>query len=158
MKEINKHTTYDVVNYEDKDYELIYDFKKVSYKKYVESIWGAWDDIKQHEFFEKYINAQKSRIKIIVIDGKKIGYVDDQMIDENTYEIVNICILPEYQGKGIGTNILKQMLEEHKQYKILIQCFIENPVSKLYERLGFKEYERSKTHIKLSKAGLYSQI
>ena len=52
------------------------------------------------------------------------GFYNDEIINEETYEVGNICILPEYQGKGIGTNILKTKIEEHKHQDIIIQYLI----------------------------------
>jgi len=134
--------------YEDNDYNFIYELKKNAYKKYVEEIWGEWNDEKQHMFFDNYIAQQKDRIKIIVLDGKDVGYFDDKL-DKTTYEVVNIIVLPECQGKGIGTQILKNAIAENKDKDIDIQCFLTNPVVDLYKRLGFEECERTKTHIKL---------
>ncbi|MBE5735416.1 MAG: GNAT family N-acetyltransferase [Clostridiales bacterium] len=144
---------YNFRKYEDKDYNFIYELKKNAYKKYVEEIWGEWNDEKQHLFFDNYIAQQKDRIKIIVIDGTDIGYFDDKA-DENNYEVVNIIVQPEYQGKGIGTQILKNVIEENRNKDIDIQCFLTNPVVYLYKRLGFVEYEKTNTHIKLKMKAL----
>ena len=135
-------------NYNDNDYNLIYDLKKQAFQGYVNHFWGLWDDEKQHEFFDNYIKAQRDRIKIIVLDGKDIGYFDDKLCG-NEYEIVNIIIKPEYQGKGVGTEILKTAIKEHLKNEVHIQCFKTNPVKNLYFKLGFEEIEQTKTHIKM---------
>ena len=135
-------------NYNDNDYNLIYDLKKQAYQEYVKYFWGLWDDEKQHEFFNNYIKNQRDRIKIIVLDGKDIGYFDDKLCG-NEYEIVNIIIKPEFQGKGIGTEILKNAIKEHLKNEIHIQCFKTNPVKNLYFKLGFEEIEQTNTHIKM---------
>ena len=135
-------------NYNDNDYNLIYDLKKQAYQEYVKYFWGLWDDEKQHEFFDTYINNQRNRIKIIVLDGKNIGYFDDKLCG-NKYEIVNIIIIPEYQRKSVGTEILKNTIKEHLKNEIYIQCFKTNPVKNLYFKLGFEEIQQTKTHIKM---------
>ena len=68
--------------------------------------------------------------------------------------MVNIIVQPEYQGKGIGTQILKNVIKENKNKNIDIQCFLTNPVVYLYKRLGFVEYEKTNTHIKLKMKAL----
>ena len=118
-------------NYKEKDYELIYNLKKQAYKEYVAHFFEIWDDEKQHEFFDNYIKNQRDRIKIIMLNG------------------INIIDKPEYQGKGIGTDILKNTIKEHLKNEILIQCFKTNPVKNLYFKLGFEETEQTKTHIKM---------
>lgn len=135
-------------NYNDNDYNLIYDLKKQAFQGYVNHFWGLWDDEKQHEFFDNYIKAQRDRIKIVVLDGKDVGYFDDKLCG-NEYVIVTIIIKPEYQGKGIGTEILKNAIKEHLKNEVHIQCFKTNPVKNLYFKLGFEEIELTKTHIKM---------
>lgn len=67
------------------------------------------------------------------------------------YEVGNICIIPEYQGKGIGTRILKYKLEENKDRDIEILYFKQNPIGKLYERLGFVLNGETEFHYQMMK-------
>lgn len=81
--------------------------------------------------------------------GSKIGilqaYETDQYGDpdgksKDWFYIADIYIIPEYRGKGIGSQILKPLLDSHK--KILLMVLKENPRAKsLYEKLGFKVSE-----------------
>lgn len=130
------------INYELKkaselDYEFIYNLKKDAYLKYVEANWGIWNEELQRELFKKFIETYKEELKIIYLDGKKIGFYHGQTLDNGDYEIGNICIILEYQGKGIGTQILNDILNIYKNHDIYLQFFKQNPVGKLYERLGF---------------------
>lgn len=131
---INRYTTR---KYNDEDYEFVYQLKKDSYIKYVEANWGTWNEEDQRKYFEKFINTVKNDSLIICDGQKRIGFYNGEQLDEYTYEVGNICIIPEYQGKGIGTKLLKGILEEHKEEDVKIQYFKQNPVGKLYERLGF---------------------
>lgn len=64
-------------------------------------------------------------------------------VEDGSYEIGNICIIPEYQGKGIGTQILTDIIKLHKEQDLHLQYFKQNPVGKLYEKLGFvHDYEK----------------
>lgn len=56
------------------------------------------------------------------------------------------AILPEYQGKGIGTQILLNVLEENKDVRIYLKTYKENPARNLYQRVGFKKYDETETH------------
>ena len=67
------------------------------------------------------------------------------------YGIENICIIPEYQRKGIGTKILKDIIEKYNETNIEIQYFKQNPVGNLYERLGFEKYGENNFHYKMIK-------
>ena len=41
-------------------------------------------------------------------EATKIGFYNGGVLENGNYEVKNICILPEYQGKGIGTKLLKE--------------------------------------------------
>lgn len=117
--------------------EFVYQIKKNAYKKYVEECWGKWDEDAQRKYFDTFINQVEKDAWIIQLNGVDIGFYNGMKIDDETYEIGNICIIPEYQGKGIGTSVLKDIIKLHENQNILIQYFKQNPVGKLYERLGF---------------------
>ena len=117
--------------------KFIYEVKKEAYKKYVEECWGAWIEEEQLKYYEKFIETVKNDTWIIQLNGKNIGFYNGVSLEDGSYEIGNICIIPEYQGKGIGTQILKDIIEIHKEQDIYIQYFKQNPVGRLYKKLGF---------------------
>lgn len=132
---------YNMRPYIDNEYhnfkEFVYQTKKQAYKKYVEENWGEWDEQVQRDLFDKFINNVSNDVWIIQLNGKNIGFYNGQELEDGSYEIENICIIPEYQDKGIGTQVLKDILELHKEQDIHLQYFKSNPVKKLYEKLGF---------------------
>ena len=95
-----------LVPYTDKDYEFVYEVKKNAYKKYVEECWGSWVEDDQRKYFEKFINTVKDNAYIIMDGDNKIGFYNGEILENGNYEVGNICIIPEYQGKGIGSKIL----------------------------------------------------
>lgn len=141
----------ELIPYVDEDYEFVYEVKKDAYKKYVEECWGAWIEEDQRKYFENFINNVRDNAFIIMSGDTKIGFYNGEVLENGNYEVGNICIIPEYQSKGIGTKILKDKLEEYKNYDIELQYFKQNPVGNLYRRLGFipdKEKEFHYTMIK----------
>ena len=92
------------------DNEFIYNVKKQVYQKYVEENYGQWDERAQRKLFSKFISENSKYINIIVLDGKNIGFYNEKKIDDNTYELGNICIIPEYQNKGIEKAILEEKI------------------------------------------------
>ena len=133
------------------DYDFIYNVKKKCYKKYVEYYYGKWNDKDQREYFGKFIDQVKDNAYIIEVDGVDIGFYNGEDIDNDTYEIGNICILEKYQGRGIGTKILTYILEKYKNQNITIQYFKINPVGNLYKRLGFVLDGESEFHFQMIK-------
>ena len=138
-----------LIQYTDEDYEFVYEVKKNAYKKYVEECWGAWIEEDQRTYFEKFMNSVKDNTFIIMFGDKKIGFYNGQINKDGNYEIENICIIPEYQGNGIGSKILRDKIKENKDKNIEIQYFKQNPVGKLYERLGFISNGETEFHYKM---------
>ena len=128
---------YKLIPYNENYKEFIYQVKKNAYIKYVENYWGPWNEEDQRKFYDNFINQVKDDLWIIQLNGKDIGFYNGLTLEDGTYEVGNICIIPEYQGRGIGTQVLKDILELHKEQDIHIQYFKINPVGKLYEKLGF---------------------
>lgn len=137
------------INYTDDDYDFVYEMKKNSYKDYVEINYGEWNEQVQKEMFIEFINTYKKYIKIIMVDGEKIGFYHTQPINEKLYEFGNICIKKKYQGKKIGTSILISEIQKHNNQDITLRVFKQNPARKLYERLGFKIHEETAHHYKM---------
>ena len=140
-----------LVPYTEDNYEFVYDVKKNAYKKYVEECWGSWIEEDQRKLFEKFISTVKDNTYIIMDGDKKIGFYNGEILENGNYEVGNICIISEYQGKGIGSKILKDILEENKDKDIEIQYFKQNPVGRLYERLGFVSNGETKFHYQMIK-------
>ena len=143
--------TIQLVPYTESDYEFVYEVKKNAYKKYVEECWGSWVEEDQRKYFEKFITTVKDNAFIIMDGDKKIGFYNGEVLENGNYEIGNICIIPEYQGKGIGTKILKDKIEENKDRDIEIQYFKQNPVGSLYARLGFVPNGETEFHYQMKK-------
>jgi ribosomal protein S18 acetylase RimI-like enzyme len=71
----------------------------------------------------------------------RLSSADDQgfaYIDDETPEL-GIALLPQYRGQGIGTALLKHLLEAAKNLysSISLSVSANNPAIRLYERLGF---------------------
>lgn len=79
---------------------------------------------------------------IIERDGKAVGRL---WIDEwrDQIRLVDIALLPEARGTGIGTNLLRDVLQRGaaagKPVTIHVEGF--NPALRLYQRLGFQQVD-----------------
>ena len=105
-----------------------------------------WDkdllNIKNH-----YLNNQGDFL-IALMNNKVIGMGGLRKVDKLTCEIKRMRVNVNFQRKGIGTLILKTLIEKACEfgYKRIILDTSENQQSakRLYERYGFKEYRRGK--------------
>jgi predicted GNAT family N-acyltransferase len=147
---------YNMRPYIDNEYynyrEFIYNTKKNAYKKYVEECWGSWNENDQRKYFDNFINSVCDDTWIIQLNGTDIGFYNGATLEDGSYEIGNICIIPEYQGKGIGTQVLKDVMELHKNQDLHIQYFKQNPVGALYSRLGFIPNGETQYHYQMIKS------
>jgi GNAT superfamily N-acetyltransferase len=94
----------------------------------------------QHAFYQE--QYRDTRFEVILRDGQPIGrlYVA-RWADE--IRIVDIALLPEHRGGGIGTGILRDLLAEAAAAGKRVRIHVErlNPARRLYERLGFAPVE-----------------
>lgn len=144
---------YKLKDYKNEDYNFIYDIKKISYKKYVEEYYGEWIEKQQLEMFDKYLSMSAKNIKLIEVQGETIGFLEGFENLSGEYEIGNICILPKFQGQGIGSVILKDILFKYKNKNVYLRVFKSNPAQNLYKRLGFEIIEETRTHFNMIKHG-----
>src|SRR4030042_2795365 len=117
----------------------------IAFKTLVENQYGYWNVIDQDRYFENSWNYEQTNvIQKNMID---CGYVK---IIENEKEIIldDIAIDPSFQNKGIGTKIIKDILEKAITKKCSVKLIIslKNNAFNLYKRLGFKEYGKTNTH------------
>lgn len=133
-----------------KDLEFILKLRRMTLKPFIEQIWG-WDEKYQTEEFQH--NFAPERNQIIVFQGNDIGVLE-LLEDHHKMNIIELEILPEYQGKGIGSDILRNILAagESKKKSVNVGCFKNNEYAmQLYCYLGFKYSSETPTHILLEK-------
>jgi len=126
-------------------YDFIYYVKKITLKEHIDKIWG-WDEEYQQNDYRECFMPHKN--KVIVCNSEEAGFLETSEEDNIVY-IVELEILPEYQGKGIGSSIIKDIIEyaSGAQKRVKLGCFkINTDAKRLYERLGFKVIEETETH------------
>ncbi|MDE1871350.1 MAG: GNAT family N-acetyltransferase [Candidatus Micrarchaeota archaeon] len=78
---------------------------------------------------------------LVAEDNSKIlgfaGYIQSWM-DYNFYQMFWVNVLPEHQGKGIGTTLVKRIIQLIKNKKDAYFILLTTTKPKFYERFGFK--------------------
>lgn len=110
-----------------------------------------WSEPEKEAFLRLQFDAQDrhyqehfpaAAFQIIELDAQPIGrlYVD-RRADE--IRLIDIALLPEFRGAGIGTALLMELIDEAaaagKPLRIHVERF--NPALRLYQRLGFRPLE-----------------
>jgi ribosomal protein S18 acetylase RimI-like enzyme len=76
--------------------------------------------------------------KIVIVEGAPAGrlIVDDS---GQHIEVIDVALLPEFRGQGIGTSILRGVLThaDHKGRAVRLHVEKQSRAVRLYERLGF---------------------
>jgi GNAT superfamily N-acetyltransferase len=131
------------------DYCFYYYVRKETVREYIEKTYG-WDSKVQKENHRKYFNINMQNKHIIELECKKIGLLN--YIEEiNCIEIDQLFILPKYQNKGIGSIILKEIINtgKNKNKPIILEVLKSNiKAQRFYNKLGFIEYDQTDTEIK----------
>jgi GNAT superfamily N-acetyltransferase len=124
-----------VIPADDSHYDFVYRLKKEVYGGYIAQIWG-WDEKVQKEFFAKEWRRHKPGV--IFYDSRPIGtYCLTK--NEGSYHLERFYILPEYQNKGIGTFVLKDIIASADKARLPVRLMwlSINPAASLYRRMGF---------------------
>lgn len=121
-----------------------------------------WSDDQKAAFVGMQFDAQDSYYRehyepatfdVIEVDGEPAGrlYVARW---EDDIRIIDIALLPEYRGRGIGTALLRELLDEAAACakRLSIHVEVNNPARQLYERLGFVPVEERGVYL-LMQAG-----
>lgn len=132
----------------DADYLWLWALKRTTMKAYVEQTWGPWDDAAQAARFRQ--NFQPLHVHVIVSGGEDAGLLH---VERNPGEIflVNIQIAPEFQNRGLGTEVMHSLLAEARREKLplRLQVLKVNPARRLYERIGFAVTGETATHYQM---------
>lgn len=123
------------------DFEFLRRLHRAALKDYIAQTWG-WEEEYQEQRFKKEFDPNDG--EIIVANGEDAGFLWTKEKETETF-LVSIRLLPDHQNKGIGTKIILDLVERSTR-PIRLQVLKVNPAKNLYERLGFKIYEETKTH------------
>jgi ribosomal protein S18 acetylase RimI-like enzyme len=113
---------------------------------------------------QKALHQCVPTLSLVAVEGKTIlGYtlVCKKITKEyysflrnipNCYELAFLGILPESQGRGLGSRLLKETLQAIFQVSTHFTCWlvvdmINLPATKLYEKFGFRRWAETRTMI-----------
>ena len=110
-----------------------------------------WSDEQKAAFVRQQFEAQDAYYRdnydpvtfdVIEVDGASAGRLYVARWDDEI-RIIDIALLPEYRGRGIGTELLRALLDEAAEAgkRLSIHVELNNPARRLYDRLGFTPIE-----------------
>ena len=128
------------------DYQFIWNLGKVTMHDYVDAIWG-WDDAWQENRFRSNFDPGNWDVIVAVsaVSGVDAGAIQVLTEPDEIY-LSNIYLLPEWQGKGIGTLLVGLLIDRARASNVPLTLNVlkSNPRAKrLYERLGLTVVDES---------------
>jgi ribosomal protein S18 acetylase RimI-like enzyme len=109
-----------------------------------------WDDAQKAAFIAHQFAAQHrhyaaydhTKLDVIELDGEPIGRLYVRRVPSEI-RIVDIALVPACRGGGIGTALLRALIDEAAAAGAPLRIHVEkhNPALRLYERLGFTQIE-----------------
>lgn len=121
-----------------------------------------WSDEQKAAFVQQQFESQDAYYRehydpatfdVIEVDGEPIGRLYVARWEEEI-RIIDIALVPEHRGRGIGTVLLRDLLDEGARTGKRVSIHVErdNPALRLYERLGFAPVEDRGVYLLLEAA------
>jgi len=121
-----------------------------------------WSDEQKAAFVQQQFEAQDAYYRehydpatfdVIEVDGEPAGrlYVARW---EDEIRVIDMALLPEHRGRGMGTALLRDLLDEGARTgkRLSIHVELNNPARQLYERLGFAPVEERGVYVLMEAA------
>lgn len=110
-----------------------------------------WTDEHKAAFVESQFDAQAAAYEgaypdgeflVVLVDGRAAGRLYLGLLP-GELRVVDIALLPEHRGRGIGTALVRAVLRRADRDRLRVTLHVEpwNPAKRLYERLGFETVE-----------------
>ena len=117
------------------DSDFIYRLVERTMRGYVEQIWGSFSE----EYNRKQVAEQIAVYSIVELGGNDVGALAVERHDTHI-QLAQIYILPDYQNRGIGTSLVRDLVGEARRSgkPLRLRVLSVNPARALYEREGFR--------------------
>lgn len=106
----------------------------------------------QSSIQESQYSSQYPQLERFVVfqDGAPIGRLYISKCDDD-WVLVDIAVLPSQQGKGIGTQLLQDLIISAKTAgrTIRLHVIMDNPAKDWYRRHGFEEVARAEPYVEM---------
>lgn len=132
------------------DSEFAYLTKKAVFRQYVEQVWG-WDEEEQRQLHLRRFSSQE--FSVIQFSDVNVGIMAI-VLEPDCVKLNQVFILPEYQGRGIGTACTKRVIEDAAAAELSVRLRVLKVNSRaiaFFQKLGFKKIGESDTHVRMER-------
>ena len=145
MKQGTNNETISLRTATQNDSSFAFEIKKAALAEYVRETCG-WDEDEQSKLHEQRFRPSATRI--IMYQEKDIGLLTTRETDDHL-QLLQLFLLPEVQGKGIGSLVLIEVLSEARRARrvVTLRVLKSNPrARKFHEHHGFSLAGETETH------------
>lgn len=122
--------------------EIIVFGKRVAYRPIFNNDFVSFNELQVINLIEEYRNNATVIDNMLVYDDGIIKGVINRVFEDDTVEICDFYVEPFFKGKGIGKELIQQVILEaqmSKKSKIFLWVIEDNlSARKFYENNGFK--------------------
>lgn len=137
------------------DANFLWELHVLALKPHVSAVYG-WDEAFQRRYYLENYSTLNSQV--IQVAGEDAGVL---AIEETPlgYILSSIELLPKYQGMGIGSQLISDLLEKAATtgQPVSLRTLKDTPARQLYERLGFQVIGETEVHYWMRKEGRPAQ-
>ncbi|WP_185859197.1 GNAT family N-acetyltransferase [Vreelandella populi] len=118
------------------DLDFVWSAYSNAYQEVVECQFGAWEGKLQRSAFDE--KWHQGGFEVLQLNGTSVGAV--WVTNEGAFlQLREIFLAPENQGRGIGSQVVRQELEKAQAVGMSLRLRVlkQSRAIALYERLGF---------------------
>lgn len=121
------------------DFDRLFQLRLATMRESLERI-GRFDATRAFERFRSHYHPEHTRL-IMVPDGTMVGCVALSPDGKGGLELEHFYIAPGYQGSGLGSAVLRQLLAEAAQQQLPVRLCVlrQSDAARFYERHGFQQ-------------------
>ena len=123
------------------DRDTLYRIRREAMRPYVEQVWGWDEELQERRFCESYDHTET---QVVIVDGLAVGLLRVSE-SESALFIDQVEIVPDYQGRGIGTALINDLLARGRPVELRLMK-VNADAGRLYERLGFRVISDNEKH------------
>jgi ribosomal protein S18 acetylase RimI-like enzyme len=121
----------------------------------------GWDDAAMEAFLRMQYEAQrrayraaypKASFDVVVVDERDAGRLYVDRAGTGSLRVIDIALLPEHRGAGVGTHLLESLLREGEAGGHPVRLSVERSnrrAGELYARLGFEVVRDGEVYLEL---------
>lgn len=114
-----------------------------------------WAPFVEHQFEAQsrhYETYEDTSFEVVLVDGEPVGRLIVARWP-GELRVVDVALLPEHRGRGIGGGLLRELIEEAEERGVKVSVHVErfNPAQRLYARLGFRPVAEEAVYVLLER-------